>query len=286
MFISTQVFAANRICQENFEKIAVGVLPEINPTNEISSVARAFWGNALGDVGGVYDGIGNPGKAAKAHVGPYTNNSSYDEPKFRFDNKFNNSKEIYVKFDVRVDSNLGTSNANREIYNFKFIKITDYTSAPTTTPPGYFSGNINLEPSDSSYSWYASATDEYYMNRATTRLENHLMDNKWHTYEIYIHIGENVVVDKYDESADGIIRVWEDGVLILEDISVPMRTSSVPFSGINSIAFIRHAKSLGAPVSGMDGYIYFDNIEVWDGMPIEEPSALATPSNLFIQPVK
>ena len=36
---------------------------------------------------------------------------------------------------------------------------------------------------------------------------------------------------------------------------------------------MRHAKSLGAPVLGMSGNIYFDNIEVWDGMPDGDDSS-------------
>jgi len=279
------VYAANKICDEDFENVSIGVLPEINPTGsgEISRAARPFWGTALsGNLGGVYSDIGNPGKAARAHVGPYTNNYSYSESKWRFDNKVGGSREIYYKFDLRIDPNLGTSNATREVYNFKLFLITDYSNASS----GVFSDGIgriqvNFEPSSSSYSVYSPCAGdtswnsrEYYFTNSTTKTANKMMDNQWHTYEIFVDIGVHVSTDPdsngrlYDDpNNDGIIRIWEDGILILEDEKVPFRFSEGFFTEINSAAFIRHAKSLGAPVSGMDGYIYFDNIEVWDGMP-------------------
>ena len=129
LLIIAPLFAADRICKEDWESTSTGILPEINPADEISRAARPFWGTDLGDVGGVYEDIGNPGKAAKAHIGPYTDGSSYSEPKFRFDNRFSNSKEVYVKFDIRVDSSLGTSNETMEINDFKIIRITDYSDA-------------------------------------------------------------------------------------------------------------------------------------------------------------
>jgi len=257
------------IACEGFENVAPGPVTEIDPTGsgQISRAARTFYGTGGNANGAFIDSGCNPGQCARAYVGPYIDGNSYTEPKWRFDNTIGGGKEVYVKFDLRVDSNLGTSNANREIINFKFIKPTDYITAQTSAPDGYGGGNLNLEPSDASYSWYGWGGSEYYMSRATTKLENHIMDNQWHTFEIYIDIGSNTPIDKYDESADGIIRLWEDSVLILEDTSVPMRPEAGIFTGINSLAFIRHAKSLGAPVSPIEGNIYFDNLEVWDRMP-------------------
>ena len=68
------------------------------------------------------------------------------------------------------------------------------------------------------------------------------MNNAWHTIEIYIHIGNAVVSGKDDPSADGVVRMWEDGELILEDTSVPFRTSSREGQGVNSIALHQTCK--------------------------------------------
>lgn len=270
ILIGDPAIAANLVCQEDWESTSVGPLSEIDPADDISECARPFWGTDLSDTGGVYDSVGNPDKAAVAHIGPYTNDTSYSEPKFRFDNMFSGSYEIYLKFDLRINSDLGTSNATREIYNFKIIRITDYSDAGAASSDEWHP-QINFQPSSSAYSLYTwtqgAANSEYYFNRATTKQENHLMDNDWHTIEIYMHIGSEVVTDKDDPDCDGIVRIWEDDVLILEDTSVPFRSLSGEGQGINSMAFIRHAKALGAPVGDMDGHLYFDNIEVWDGMP-------------------
>ncbi len=40
------------------------------------------------------------------------------------------------------------------------------------------------------------------------------------------------------------------------------------------MAFIRHAKSEGAPVTGMDGHLYFDNIIVRDDVPAAETASI------------
>lgn len=286
LFCTSAGFAATQICDEDFERVDSGILTEINPTEngEISRAARPFWGTALSAPhGGVYDSIGNPGKAAKAHVGPYTNNSSYSEPKFRFDNKLGGTRQVYFKFDLRIDPNLGTSNASREISNFKLFLVTDHSDASAAVfSDGIGRVQVNFEPSDSSYSVYSPGagdpsgdSSEYYFSNATTKLANRMMDNQWHTYEIFIDIGTHVSSFQSnnrldgDPNNDGVIRIWEDGVLILDDTKVPIRFSQGYFTEINSAAFIRHAKSLGAPVGGMDGYIYFDNIEIWDGMPTQ-----------------
>lgn len=260
------------IACEDFENASLGPLPEIDPTatGQISRAARPFWGRHLPEADGGLVATGcNPGQCAMAYVGPYVDppGVSYSEPKWRFDNTIGGGQEVYVRFDLRVAEDLGTSNAAREIYNFKFIKITDYSAAPTTTPAGYYGANLNLEPGDGSYSWYGWAGDEYYMHRATTKLPNSIMDNQWHTFEVYIHVGSQVVADKDDPAADGIVRLWEDGVLILEDTAVPMRLAADQLVGINSMAFIRHAKAAGAPVSPLGGHVFFDNLEVWDRHP-------------------
>jgi hypothetical protein len=270
--LTSPALSANRLCFENFENVSEGVLPEINPTGkgEISRAARTFWGRDGIANGGVINSGGNHGKCAMAYVGPYINDRSYAEPKWRFDNKFNESQEVYVKFDIRIDPNLGTSHETREVNDFKIIRITDYSDAGAASSSQWHP-QINFTPSSSSYRWYTwsqgGGYSEYYFSRATIKNANHMMDNNWHTYEIYINIGEHVANDRYDANADGIVRIWEDGALILEDITVPFRCSSSEGRGINSIAFMRHAKALGAPVSGMSGNIYFDNLEVWDGMP-------------------
>jgi len=274
---------SGRICFEDFENISEGPLPENNPTYEIDYAARPFWGTAIsGEQGGIWSGFGNPGKAAVAHVGPYTDGRSYSEPKFRWDNRLNGSQTVYMKFNIRIDENLGTSNANREIYNFKLFLVTDNQDASSGTfSEGIGRIQMNFEPSDDAYSMYSPCAgddsfdaSEYYFYNANTKLNNSLMDNQWHTLEVFIDIGNHVSEDHNSDSDiwddpdnNGIVSVWQDGYLILNDTNVPIRCSENYFTEINSMAFIRHAKALGAPVDGMNGHIYFDNLEVWDRMP-------------------
>lgn len=236
--------------------------------------------------GGIIETGGNPGQCARAKILPYVG-VSYSEPKIRFDDALNGSREVYVSFDLKVDENLGTSNLTREIYNFKMILITDHTDASSGAhSDGIGRIQINFGPSSDSYSVYSPGagdtslgdTHEYYFSHATTKLMNHVMDNRWHTYEIYIDIGEHIsdpTLDPgypedwhlhYDPDNDGVIMIWEDGTLILNDTQVPMRGSDF-FTELNSVAYIRHAKSQGAPVEPVGGNLYFDNVDVWDQMP-------------------
>ena len=266
-------WAANRIAFCDFEdlpeeSLGTGDLVDYG----IDFASYSFAGTGGVDSGGVYATNSPFGKVAKAYI----QNSGIDGhtrtmPRFSIDNSLNNSKEVYIKFDLKIDPSLGTSNANREILKFKFARISD---AAVGFDPGEWMPNITLEPSSSSYTLYTWSTGsgyaEYYCHRATTKLPNHLMDNQWHTMEVYINIGNAVVSDKYDDSADGIVRIWEDGVLILEDEKAPFRTSAGEGQGINSTTFISHTNLGGAPVQPTSGSIYYDNVEVWDGMPDEE----------------
>lgn len=262
------------ICDEDFESVTPGDIPMVDPTGtgEISQSARTFYGHGEPQCDGAFLASGgNPGQCARAYLqSTYIDGDSYTEPKWRFDNMLNGTTRIYVSFDLRVDADLGTSNATREMYNVKLIRITSHTDASAASD-GHWHPQINFQPSSSSYSlyqWSQLGGGEYYFSRASTKLPNHMMDNQWHTYEIYMDVGTTVVDDKYDPSADGIVRIWEDGVLILEDTAAPFRMATEEGRQINSLAFIRHAKSSGAPVFPMAGHMYFDNLEVWyGGMP-------------------
>jgi hypothetical protein len=296
------IYASNQICDEDFEDVTVGCIPQNDPTSsgEISSVSRTMHMDCSSCVGGEGTGCDTPvngtiagfidtgcsggnGKCARVYVyGTGIGGDAYSEPKFRFDNKIGGSEEVYIKFDIKMDANLPTS----EYENLKLIHITDEATA-VTPPGGRWDPELNFNPG-SGYSWYTwsdgDCDAEYYFTRASTKINNSLTDFDWHTYEIYVHVGSAVVENKDDASADGIVRIWEDNVLILEDISVPMRCSGEEGNAINSVAFIRHIKDLGSNA----GNIYFDNIEVWDGMPDEESSSDSiatgiTPSGITFQ---
>jgi hypothetical protein len=263
-----------QICDEDFESVTPGDIPRYNPTGtgEISECARTLYGHHEPQCDGAFLASGgNPGQCARAYLqSTYINGDSYTEPKWRFDNTIGGGTQIYLKFDLLYGADLGTTNANREIYNMKIIRITSHINASAASD-AHWHPQINFEPGDDSYSLYSwsqgDGYGEYHFHRATTKRVNQMMDNQWHTFEIFMDLGSVVVADKYDNSADGIVRIWEDGVMLLEDNAVPFRTLSDEGREINSMAFIRHAKAGGAPVLPMAGHLYYDNIEVWDGMP-------------------
>jgi len=280
------VLSQTQICDEDFEGVTPGEIPRYDPTGsgEISECARTLYtheGLAPADTGEFLASGGNPGQCAQAYLGPNISGYGYSEPKWRFDNTIGGSSTIYIKFDLKIDANLGTSNGTREITDFKVIRITDHTDASTASS-NQWHPQLQAEPSDGSYSWYTwsqtGANQEYYFSRATTKLTNHLMDNNWHTMEIFIDIGTGVCDQGRDDpDADGIVRVWEDGILILEDETVPMRGVGEG-AEINSLAFMRHAFAVGAPVSPMSGNLYYDNMEVWDDY------SVSTSTNVRIVP--
>ncbi|MBN1280218.1 MAG: hypothetical protein JXA00_01065 [Candidatus Thermoplasmatota archaeon] len=277
--LGDEITDSHCICFEDFEDVVAGTgdpIPECDPTGtgEISRAGRPFYGRHGSQCDGQFlaEG-GNPDQCAMCYIQmQYIDGDSYTGPKWRFDDTVGGSQELYLKFDLRIDEDLGDRNdETNEIHNFKFTVITDLPTAAD----GLNGWNpvLNVVPGTSSYSWYTwsqdSAYSEYYFHRATTKLTNHAYDHNWHSYEVYFHVGSTVVEDKYDESADGIIRIWEDSILILEDMNVPYRCSDNEGREINSVGFIKHAKHLGSPVENMEGHLYFDNIEVWDGMPHE-----------------
>ena len=275
-------YAANQIMLEDFEGVSTGAIPQSDPTGsgEISEAARTFYGTCGSANGAFIDSNCSSGQCARAYIGGNCNGDSYSEPKWRFDNMISGQTQVYVKFDFRVDSNLGTTYENSEIDEFKTLLITEHTNAGY----GAFSDGIpriqvNLIPSHhGSYLYTVGAGDTsvdaepYYFTTNTVRIANNLMDNQWHTLEVYVDIGSNYVPVNQppsngwmtDSNCDGIVIVREDNTVVLSDVEVPFRFSSGWLTEINSVAFIRHAKTNDAP-SGYEGNVYFDNMELWEG---------------------
>jgi len=147
------VLSQTQICDEDFEGVTPGEIPRYDPTGsgEISECARTLYtheGLAPADTGEFLASGGNPGQCAQAYLGPNISGYGYSEPKWRFDNTIGGSSTIYIKFDLKIDANLGTSNGTREITDFKVIRITDHTDASTASSNEWHP-QLQAEPSHS-----------------------------------------------------------------------------------------------------------------------------------------
>ena len=267
-------WAAELIYSEDYDGTTVGAADEMRGWNEVVDELDQ-------------DSLNHCGKAyVAANTG-----DDFTRPVIRWINQLGHTKDFYIKFDVRMDADLGspypgdwsTSSAeydlgNNEVINFKLLCFSEGDD-PWDDP---WNPVISFEPSvgGSGYSVYhwshiSSFYEEYYGRWADINDINSLYDHNWHTIEVYVHVGEEAAVDVHPEpSGDGILEIKVDGEVVRYDENVPFRGPASEGQGINSLELFRHVKYAGSAAQAngipMIGHLYVDNIELWDGMPDEQ----------------
>lgn len=231
------------------------------------------------------------------------NGRVYSEPKVEWSNVIpEGSSTFYVRFDIRLDANscedddcsfVSDPREVLEFDEFKILRITDTSDAGDADIDSAIT--VNFRPGSTYYTLYDgnTAPTDYNIgsNVGETRIANSLLDNQWHTLEFYFEMGSLVQGDtcsQVSDDCDGIVRIWESDVdgsnrtLLVEDLNAPMRgtTNSTHMMDIKSVVTVRHEKSNDSVVSDGNN-IYYDNFEVWDGMPDAAESTESSCSGSF-----
>ncbi len=165
--------------------------------------------------------------------------------------------EFYVKFWVRIGNNY-----HAPYLGFKWMRLkhgqTDgiqtefYLNSESWSSSGhsYQTGQSSLDSPNTRWSWYS---------------DGHWNDEAWHKIEVFGKYNTN-------SCANGICRIWFDDVLRFEKTSYTWRTGTWA-NDIFRLFYIPSNGGDGTHKAQSGDIVYYDDIEIWDGMPTaEEPT--------------
>lgn len=116
---------------------------------------------------------------------------------------------------------------------------------------------------------YDYGAGTYYNGRNWDSPSILITDTNWHHIEAYIKM--NTISGSVGQ-ADGVMRLWADGVEVVNENEVIIRTNQNPTMTLQQFVI---APWIGDG-STANQSLYIDDLEVWDGMPSETPSSSAT----------
>ena len=168
-------------------------------------------------------------------------------------------EELFITFYMKLHSNLNDCPCVEGDYNeMESIKLFRVKDSWAEVGSDDYTINMYFDPNDE---WHI-----YHTNADGTWSGDGYHDgpqwDEWHKYEIYT---------KYDnppEADNGVLKIWVDDVLKWSLTDVDFRDST-DFD-MKSIGLVYHAKCTFGPCYDanensccMDGYLSFDDVEVW-----------------------
>lgn len=205
---------------------------------------------------------GHVGTYAQFGMGPATYGNN---PDFHYGDTINyasGDRELYAKFDVRIDPNYKTvswvySSGSACVQSAAHLKLfRTYTRTDGTD------GGILYLSYDNKLGF--CFTGEVSWSRNVDLVVDHdidLIDGEWHTVEVYLKL-QDTAGEGY-----GTVQTWVDGEQIHNSADLPMDATDNDFV----YSYLMNNFSSCYPTGHMSMAV--DNIEIWDGIPTEDTTA-------------